>query len=284
MTVDVMLSDLLGVDGAQAFNTALTRTPSLAPALLPRAALAWARIALQNTRDIPVPGDPLVTVCVKSETQSWSCRDVEGTGATSLASLVLVLAGVTEVDTTPTPTPGLVKLGKSLDVTIQARFPSRALDAIHASARSKLAKGGGGGGQAPKAPKGAPEAPGPAHKPTEAIAAIPPVPTEQKTPKAVGSKFAGIKAPGANVGGVAQAKPKKPPKPKAVVLKSELEKSCGRCGMSHLVMGRLIGCWCHSKTLAASVIKERSDSFEFEASLNKAEDLTRFVNEVRRGR
>src|SRR3954468_21472153 len=90
------LDDVLGREAAAAVLAAVAESPRLAPAVLPRAALAWARVALAAGYEGASPGAPGATVLAKSN--SWSVflpdgRAIDGDDETGFAAAVLVAAG-----------------------------------------------------------------------------------------------------------------------------------------------------------------------------------------------
>lgn len=200
-----LLLDTLGAEGAAAFDRAVAGRPALAGAVAPRAALAWAQLAVAQGYCGPAPGSPGEALVVLAKGEAWEGADHVGHGAPGLAALLTALAGG-GLQRVPRGAV-MARLGKNLDVLAKAEWSRKFVLAGLAKA-------------APKAP-GAAGAAGGIDRPGPAAAARPPTPPTAPTPP---------KPPGNGLKVTAPAAPKPPgvkapaaPKPPA--MKSEdLEK------------------------------------------------------------
>lgn len=289
---DKLLFDVLGQDGASAIERAIEGRPGLAGAVRPRAALAWAQLALTVGYRGPAPGSPEIHVDIrKGEGWVFGAGDDQVVGledsAPHLAACILANSGGS-IGQVPR-TKAMQRLGANLDAMAKAEL-TKAITKPAGAHVGVEAPGPAAAARPPKPPT-APAAPTPpsraASKP--AVAAAPkvvgakPIATAPKPPKAPTMKAEGQKSklqlPGftANTNELRMPRhrkdvspaspafvpPKKPWKAKPLpvhknesvkLTKAELQRPCSACDKPQLVGEDLIGCGCFCDALSKSEI------------------------------
>lgn len=232
---DRLLQDTIGAAGAAAVERAVAARPALVAALRPRAALAWARLAIERGYAGAVPGAGDATLLVKGElwTVDVPGGRLEGGGAFGLAALLVALAGGRGEDRLPASR-AATRLGRSMDTLAKAAWCAPAGGSVPGRYALK------------KAAKPKTDAPGPAAKP------IAPAPPDPPAPPAAAQR---------GVVPVAPRPPKAPRAAGAVLRRSELQRPCGECGTPQLENGALVGCGCWSELCKSLVWRETAAGY-----------------------
>lgn len=264
------LDDALGREAAAAVLAAVAESPRLAPAVLPRAALAWARVALAAGYEGASPGAPGATVLAKSTGWTVSLPDgraIDGDDETGFAAAVLVAAGHGPAGAEP-PRAALQRLGKALDgFAAVARRPAKLIPLR----TLQKAKGT--------------EKPGPAHAPQAPMAPQAPAP-----PRVGGAGSAPPVAPapkgapdGREVPGI--AKPPQPAKPAAgrghALTRSEAAAPCAVCSSPQLRGQALVGCVCHADVLAKSDVTPTATGWILRFNGPDRDSFVNFLDQMR---
>ncbi len=261
---DRLLEDVLGPEGAAVLARAAQEDPSFADALRPRAALAWARLALADGFDGVAPGRPDVKLMVKSE--SWTATmdegPISGKGEARLTALLLTLVAAPVNSATPSPV--LERLGKNLDALAGAvwRRHRGAVAALRSRARSRMSKAapGGGGAKEPRGPAAAPTGPTPPQGPQAPQGGMhgqPKPPNQPKQPKPPGGR------------------------PPVTMKRSELEALCTVCGRSQLRSGGLVGCFCFVELVKNVQWTLSKDVFSIKFPANDHDGMLAFLEATR---
>lgn len=242
--MDRLLHDTLGPEGAAALAAAVAATPALDAVVRPRAALAWAQLAVQHGFEGAVPGtDAPLLVKGEAWTATVDGAPHSGTGTAGLAAVIIALNG--GVTVAMPHLRSMTRLAKNLDQLASAawrgpvaalRARARGLGLAKAAPPSKDGPGHPHAAQEPLAPQVA-DAPTAPRRGRIPVAAEPPAPAV---------------APQARPG----AEPKRPeakvpmPKVRAAPLRmSELARPCSVCGRAQLTGTQLTGCGCWAEAL-----------------------------------
>jgi hypothetical protein len=253
---DRLLVETLGPDGAAAVERAVVTRPALAGAVRPRAALAWAQLAVTHGFQGPSPGSGF-DLLVKAD-GAWSFPDYDGHGAPALAAVLVALAGG---DVSKVPRGRVMaRLGQNLDLLVKAEFTrgsSPVLDLMRGRSLQKATK--------PGPQHAGVDKPGPANPPRQASA------PQAPQPPTAASQATTVPKP---------VQPKAPKAPGAVLHRSELEAACPHCGRPQLQDGNLTGCGCFAGALMKAEVVPVTGGFA--VRMEDREAFVEFVKAVRR--